>query len=385
MFLKIFRGFCKWFRDEKDELVEYFKTLGLDGTSAIIRIVRIPPVALWRWSTLPTACKECKHLLAMFRNHWVHIQGYLNKMKDGTQVGKVRIVLTDVAFVREFTFVDWYTDRLKETSEWGTKCMCEAHQEDYKNGKNVDCLEKGRVLPWAWNKCCLTLNDLLCDANSWDLGTWGGGKIFLRQVRGMVKAVYSRGKQKTVFLDEVPYILARLGREVGIGPKAILQYDAVPVSRHIKISIELLDSESVHREEIASSKDELKLSAPLRDRILAIQKTNMNDKLAEGPHSVFSKEADRARAADFPWVSSTCRLAQNLVDVRKIPELLNVPLQTVWDRWKTLLQTDRHWQRNKRCSLAEFSQRVYCCRHEFNPDESANESTEDAITHKSKV
>jgi len=27
MFLKIFRGFCKWFRDVKDELAEYFKTL----------------------------------------------------------------------------------------------------------------------------------------------------------------------------------------------------------------------------------------------------------------------------------------------------------------------------------------------------------------------
>ena len=71
------------------------------------------------------------------------------------------------------------------------------------------------------------------------------------------------------------------------------------------------------------------------------------------------------------------RLQQNLEDVRDLPGLTDgKDLQWCWDRYKTVLQTGGHRDRNVQCTLAEFKRRVYFCSHVFDFDE--NEGFDDA-------
>ena len=40
---------------------------------------------------------------------------------------------------------------------------------------------------------------------------------------------------------------------------------------------------------------------------------------------------------------------------------MDVDVQLVWTRYKTILQEDKHRNRNKRLSMEDFQERVYFC------------------------
>jgi hypothetical protein len=161
--------------------------------------------------------------------------------------------------------------------------------------------------------------------------------------------------------------------EEGIGRRGIAQYDSLPRERHTKVSIELADTGGEYRDLILSMPDAFTMVPKLQNRIKAVQRASINDKYAEGPHSTFGHEGSRARAAEFPWVAATCRMEQNDVDVQELCASCNVNPQLLWDHYKSVLQTDKHWQRNTRCSMQLFHERVYTCRHEFNADAADDE------------
>ena len=358
-FLSVLKAVSKFVTDEKRALMAAFAQAGLHGTVALFKSVRVPPFAKWRWGTIWENCRSLIYVLPQLIAHYGIIAAHLACMTDGAHVGKVKVALTCPAWYREFKFVCWFSEKLCKTMSWGSSCKC--HEEDYANNVAVECDEKGRLLPWAYHKAVSTLEELHSDAMSWTVGTWGGSREFLINLQGMCGSVYSRGMQKHAFLDEVPYIFARLGFETGINKRAIAQFDSAPRSKHNKVSIQLCDRDTENRRMLVEMDDDLEVPAGLQHRILAIQKGNLLDKIAEGPHAIFKSESDRARGSQFPWVAASVRLKQNLADVRELCEIMDVDVQLVWTRYKTILQEDKHRNRNKRLSMEEFQERVYFC------------------------
>lgn len=162
-------------------------------------------------------------------------------------------------------------------------------------------------------------------------------------------------------------VAARLGREEGIGPKAISQFDSAPKSAHNKVSVEMLDHGTEYRKDILAMPDAFTLTDRLKFRILAIQKCNVLDKLAEGPHAEFKHIALHGRRGTFAWAAASSKLTQNLDQDVHLADALDIPVDEVWLRYKSVLQTDRFWNRNVCCTLDEFQNRLYHCSLTFDP------------------
>ena len=222
------------------------------------------------------------------------------------------------------------------------------------------------------------MQEFLATGESWNRATWGGSEVFFTQAVGCVRSVFARSKLKIQFLDDLPYVLARLGVERGIGPKAIQQYDSASRQHHNKTSIEVCDPDSPLRAEIVNMVDDFTLSPILKQTIERIQKTNINDKYGEGPHAMFKPIQLAAHRSSFPWVASTVRLDQNLKDAHELPLAIGCSWQECWDTYKNIIQTDRHRFRNHRCNRKVFLERVYNCSHMFVKEEDSSEE-EDLI------
>lgn len=147
---------------------------------------------------------------------------------------------------------------------------------------------------------------------------------------GTCRAVYNRGIQKTAFLDDIPFLFARLGIEANIGPRAISQYGSVPKTQHHRVSVELCDPDGIYCAEILGMENEFILTKNLERRILPIRKANMNDKIAEGPHAVFKNEDLRTRGEDFYWAAASWRLEHNLADIRDLSSACQLSVQEVF-------------------------------------------------------
>ena len=249
---------------------------------------------------------------------------------------------------------------------------CECHRAEWLRGEKVDCYRRGRLVHLAFRFASERLDDLLLQANAWSEDHWGKrARKFLIGVQGMVRAVFSRGSQKVLFLDEIPYLISRIGIEPDAGRRCVAQYDSTPKHLHDKVSIEVLDQEAPTRQLIDSLPPYLPqlLEDDLRDVVQRIRDANLLDKLAEGPHSVFRKIDIATRGSKFPWKSATMRLTQNLEDVDTLPSTCDLNLQKAWDHWKNVLQP--RGMANVRDRRKKILKKVYHCAHHFE-DEGSN-------------
>ena len=107
-------------------------------------------------------------------------------------------------------------------------------------------------------------------------------------------------------------------------------------------------------------------------------------KPAETPHAVFGGEQTRSRGAHFPWIAASARIEQNLNDMRTIATSIGIPLQVLWDSFKSILQVGRNRNRNQHISGKLFRGRVYFCRlvlDDVEDDGNADEEDWDANRH----
>ena len=152
----------------------------------------------------------------------------------------------------------------------------------------------------------------------------------------------------------------------------------MPKTQHHRVSVELCDPDGIYCAEVLGMENEFILTKNLERRILPIRKANMNDKIAEGPHAVFKNEDLRTRGGDFYWAAASCRLEQNLADIRDLSSACQLSVQKVWDSWKTIMQGDRHSKRHSRIKREDFLEKVYYCStlfQELPGEESENEAS----------
>lgn len=374
-FLAVIKALTKFVIDERRGLIQAFADASLHGVVAILRSVSVPPFAKWRWGTLYSNTHSLRHILPLLRNSFHIVEAYFKRMKDGVLVQKVRVACTDAVWEREFQFVLWFSSVIVKTQEWGSTCKC--HEQDYLDHIPVTCSRKGLLLPWAWDKCQSALQDILNAVNSWEPNTWGGSRTFFDGLCGMVRGVYSRGQQKSICFDDIPLLFARAGGEAGVNLRCVVQFDSAPVAKHDKASVEIVTQ---FRNDLLEMGNTLVMSARLSHRLEGVKCGNLDDKIAEGPHATFKHEHDRARGSHFAWAASSVRLQQNLSDIRELADIVDVPIQELWDRYKTVLQTARgaRSQCNPKLSIGEFTDRVYYCNFVFG-DEFDNQYADSAF------
>jgi hypothetical protein len=238
-FLRSLKALVRVLREDLDLVKDAFGAAGLDGSKAIIGNLRVPSFAHWRWGTIHDICKSLRYGILILREHVALVIPCLGKMKDGTRARLARHALTSFDWFCQFSFVAWFSEHLCESMSWGGSCHC--HVGEWERGEAYECDEKGRLLPWAFQYASARLQELLTEANSWTVATWQLTPAFFVQVQAMVRSMVGRGYQKFQFLDELPYIIARLGVEAGIRDRLISKYDSRPKAQHDKTSIEFLD------------------------------------------------------------------------------------------------------------------------------------------------
>jgi hypothetical protein len=266
--------------------------------------------------------------------------------------------------------VKWFTQALTRIQSWGASCHC--CQEKWENNEIVECAEKGRLLPWAYQFGSARLGEFLATAEGWRIGEFGTDFTFLQSLLGCVRATHARGIQKITFIDEVPVLFSRLGLFPGIRERCIEQFEAAPRALHHRRTLELTDPD--HESGLRAQLDAMPaynvLSPDLSFAIQGIRTSSFNDKVAEGPHAAFKRIWQHSRASTFQWQAASARLSQNLADAETLPAACGADIQELWDNYKAVIRP-KHTRCLKpvRCSRNIFEQRMYFCSSCFVADD----------------
>jgi hypothetical protein len=105
------------------------------------------------------------------------------------------------------------------------------------------------------------------------------------------------------------------------------------------------------------------LNDSLNCEVRSLQNVPLDEGHAEGTHRSSHHEISRAVAAKLPWLFSSMRLKQNMIDVRCIPLEVedNNLLQDAWVNWKVVLQfrPPPASLRPVKMKTSKFAQQVY--------------------------
>ena len=222
---------------------------------------------------------------------------------------------------------------------WIGWCDCHGPED------NVACSKRGRRLKHAYPHAMSVLREGLAVANSWTVAQFEGALDLWRDSQGCVRFAFVLGEEKIGYLDVIPHLLARLDCP-GVRQRCVQQWEALAPDRHSLVSREFMDPAHPMglRQQVDAMDDEGQNIGPVLAReIRSLQDIPMDDCIAEGPHARGKRVYDVGKASKGPWVASTMRLRQNLKDIDSLPAALDVDLQTLWDRWNTVVKcTARH-------------------------------------------
>jgi hypothetical protein len=203
-------------------------------------------------------------------------------------------------------------------------------------------------------------------SNTWDASTFGGTRDFLRITQGAIRGLFARSGIKIQYLDNIPHLFVRLGKEAGIREKIKIQYAALTYEQHDPISNVFCAPGSPFLTDLDAMPDDFTMPARLEKQVKNYGDASMMDHINEGPHALFKKEVVHAPSSTFPWQSATVRINQNLIDIKNITDVLNVDLQREWDRLKSVVRSDlRKHPRSLRTSRQDFEERFYFCKEAF--------------------
>ena len=318
--------------------------------------------AAWRWSKLGRTCKGVSKALIIMAKHQGVVFVRLKRSQDKVLKRHVHLAVEREEWHTQLRCITWFSEITTGGLEWIGSCAC--HEDLFKLKIKYDCLEKGRWLPWAYQRADLILSTLLHEsAQEWSVPL---SLVMLTQMRGMSSAVYARGLDKLDWIQRIPYAISRIGLIQCAREYCINQFALLPLAEHNRVAIEFLAPGSRNLALIQGMPDDFQVPGELTLPLESLQKANMDDSLAEKPHAELSRESHRCRAARHAWSASTVRLAHNLEDCYSINALTGVSLQQTFDEFKRVVQTSRH-KREPRMTKAAFIERFYYCMDAFEP------------------
>ena len=257
---------------------------------------------------------------------------------DTTRGRKVRIIVTDPFWLAKWFVVSFITTALCYMQSWGIGCDCHVAEIKERGSVNVECMWKGRRMLKAYQFGMQGLRRMLAESNLWTLSSMRGNQVLLDSCQGCVRGIYYMGCRQLSYLNCVPYLLARL-HEPGVRGLAVRQYLSCPRRHHHRETVRILAEDCIYAEDVAAiAPDGSGVSARLEREREGIARMPFNDATMEAPHNLANRVHEDAPSAAWEWIAATCRLCQNLVDVRFLAPFLGCDLAVEWRDRKKVLQ-----------------------------------------------
>ena len=321
----------------------------------------LPHFADWRWNTLTLALKSVSPMLDSLILRFDATP--FASSRDRAGLNEVLSAFGSKEWRVETDFVYWFCRWLSDLMQWGSGCTC--HDRSLAEGASLDCPWKGRRLAEASGHISEWLNRGLHEANLWTPTTFGTSLQHLLEMQGAVRTLWSLGLRKWAFLDRVPYLFVRLDQP-GVKAVCLAQWASARPEEHHRLTQWFMLRADIDQ----LGQDGLNMPRRLQNEINGLKAMPFDDSVAEGPHAVAKRVLDHSRSASWPWVASSCRVRQNLVDVRNLLPAVGGNLQSLWSANKTVVRvTERDGQEaNLRMPYKKFLNYVYrmsfCCEHD---------------------
>jgi len=318
-------------RLSRDAVVAQLRQNGAGPLGELLGASRLTSIAEWRWNTLAAACAALDPLLEGLSQHFDPAP--FGNARDLATLRKVTGALRSAAWRSRFQFIMWVSTLTARLSQWGSGCRC--HESELKDGANVECSAKGRRLSEAWDHAMSELRSAMDEANQWEQNFWGGSQEDWREMVASVRGLFLLASRKLGHLNELPYLLARL-EQPGVAARVRDLWVARQAADHHRVTRRFMTKFAADLALIQP--DGSGISPAIRLELDAMNGTPLDDSVAEGPHAMVSRHCQHSRNASWGWIASTTRLQQNIKDLKELPSVAGVSLDSLWCRHKSLLQ-----------------------------------------------
>ena len=328
-----------WLRDDLCLITDFLLEKHMGGLASVLESASLPRFADWRWATLNNCLKSLDTFLGSLVR--VYEPGPFKKSRDTVRHKAVTEALASPEWLNQFQVLKFYCGVMTDLLEWCGGCRC--HGSNSSSSDRAQCLYKGRRLDEAFLHARAHLRLALDEINSWEPRMVGGDIDLLRQIQAVMRGTWMLSCEKIQFLDELPYLLARL-HQPGVRDECLRQWEEVSPDAQDSVSAEFLQESSPLRNDILSmGSDGSGMTERLRQAFDSIRQVPIDDTPGESPHAQMKHISARTRAAHWPWYASSARLQQNLDDFGSLLPAVVPPTSAefVWQKWSSVLQPRR--------------------------------------------
>ena len=282
-------------------------------------------------------------------------------MRDTAKLKLITEALTSVSWHAQLKLVSWFTGSMNELLLWAGTCAC--HTKFDRKEEREKCNMKGRLLTFAYTHAKEHMRDSLDEVNGWTPGDALGDTTLMRQMQACMRYAWLLSEDKLEFLNQVPWLLARLNQP-GVRDLCLAQWaEAADPSAHHAVTKEFLTPGcALHCDIVAMNCDGTGMSERLTSAWRTLAFVPIDDTPGEGPHAKMKHVQIRARRASWGWQAATDRLEQNLNDIKTLLPVVTprTDLQWLWDRTHAVVQTKRgrEWSQMK-VKRRKLEQSVY--------------------------
>ena len=200
-----------------DVFVRDLCSKGYDIIGQMVKALKVPSIAEWRWGTVASACDALGSIMSTLRTYFS--DKLYKGQQDPTVIQRTRAALVSVAWKWQFEFVRWLSNLLARLAAWG-----KGSGHTQADGSS-DPAYNGRRLPAAEEYIRSKLGDALREANSWGPDSWGCSQESLVQLQVVVRSTHHLAWLRHEYLLKLPWELCRV-QEPGFAKDCIAQDDS---------------------------------------------------------------------------------------------------------------------------------------------------------------
>ena len=318
-------------------MIRQLRSAGASGVAALLTSASFPSFAEWRWGTLHSCMVEMHKFLDSLIAHFDPAP--FHRSRDATGLQSMCAAFACPTWRLQTDFVAYMCQWLVSLQQWCSGCSC--HEEQLRAGQSVECVYKGRRLTAASVVVHRELDMRLAEGEAWSEHEWGLGFAGLIELQGCMRGTIHLARRKFLWLDKIPYLFARLDQP-GVAAQCCQQWTEVTAEQHHRVSSLFLMPGGQLRAEIDRLEhDASNISPLLQAAIDGLKGIPFDDGVAEGPHARALRLHRTYSRSLWPWVASTMRLSQNLVDVRALVSGLDLDLHALWCGYSSVLRVGR--------------------------------------------
>ncbi|CAK0789149.1 unnamed protein product [Prorocentrum cordatum] len=351
--VKAINNFARHYRLD---LTRLLKDVEAFGAADLVQTASLPYFAEWRWGTLHGVLKSLESCIAAVVAS-IDLGAFIKWQTATKMVKDVQEAFGSGQFHIELKFVVWFTSWLTELQNAATWCPC--HLGACKRKEYPDCNMRGRILPIVPDIRSHFLAESIATIEQWTITQWRDANT-LRLLQGSARWAHGLILEVARFADMIPHLFSRLDQP-HVKEECVRQYTSESHDQHHRVSQYFMDPAGPMRRLV----DEVSEAGEINDEHLkreveSVANISLDDNVNESPHAHVKREMGRCRPALFPWNASSCRLNQNLEDLKYLGSGGDSELQKLLNVCSSTIQVEsRKLGRNPRCTKQVFTDKLY--------------------------